>query len=465
MDENIYSETTVSKFMNKNLFFGDPVLKKYFEQDDLKKFRNRVNRVHSKESFEKMAYVVVTDAIRDIIYEVISELTVFLKPMGDIIISGGEAFNVYMDRKDKVITSDIDTKFAPRMKPDEKYFGKLQAVKLLLWNRLGVISKRINIRIRDRILSKKSKIGKFIGLRFDDTGPYVTRRYSLIKKRKQSNTNKPTKRNVFIDVELFALDLKIRWYSPEKKRIVPINLGGILDIAFMRPNEFGYEVIQTRKRGVTYRNQTTNKTIIDNRIYVAGKSFLIEDIYLMQKLGLRPEKREKDRQRMVKLARIITKKPIKSTEPMEKILKLVHKTPKTPAKKILRIKSVNIQKAKRVDPSKYTKYTTKPSKEKLSRQIVYGLDSSVNTVNIPGFKQSSGISRFNTNTLTWKPNTSHSYIKNEYDFRPNNTTQFNLPESVKMEETLYGFKPNRDKWVPKPILEKSAMIPFIGLKN
>ena len=465
MDENIYSETTVSKFMNKNLFFGDPVLKKYFEQDDLKKFRNRVNRVHSKESFEKMAYVVVTDAIRDIIYEVISELTVFLKPMGDIIISGGEAFNVYMDRKDKVITSDIDTKFAPRMKPDEKYFGKLQAVKLLLWNRLGVISKRINIRIRDRILSKKSKIGKFIGLRFDDTGPYVTRRYSLIKKRKQSNTNKPTKRNVFIDVELFALDLKIRWYSPEKKRIVPINLGGILDIAFMRPNEFGYEVIQTRKRGVTYRNQTTNKTIIDNRIYVAGKSFLIEDIYLMQKLGLRPEKREKDRQRMVKLARIITKKPIKSTEPMEKILKLVHKVPKTPAKKILRIKSVNIQKAKRVDPSKYAKYTTKPSKEKLSRQIVYGLDSSVNTVNIPGFKQSSGISRFNTNTLTWKPNTSHSYIKNEYDFRPNNTTQFNLPESVKMEETLYGFKPNRDKWVPKPILEKSAMIPFIGLKN
>jgi len=48
MDENIYSETAVSKFMNKNLFFGDPVLKKYYEQDELKKFRNRVNRIHSK---------------------------------------------------------------------------------------------------------------------------------------------------------------------------------------------------------------------------------------------------------------------------------------------------------------------------------------------------------------------------------------------------------------------------------
>jgi hypothetical protein len=37
--------------MNKNLFFGDPVLKKYYEQDELKKFRNRVNRLYSKESF------------------------------------------------------------------------------------------------------------------------------------------------------------------------------------------------------------------------------------------------------------------------------------------------------------------------------------------------------------------------------------------------------------------------------
>ena len=96
---------------------------------------------------------------------------------------------------------------------------------------------------------------------------------------------------------------------------------------------------------------------------------------------------------------------------------------------------------------------------------MYGLDSSVKTLNIPGFKQSSGTSRFNTNSLTWRPNTTHSYIKNEYDFRPNSTTSLNLPKNIKMEETLYGFKPNRDKWVPKPILEKSAMIPFIGLKN
>ena len=132
MDENLYSKPVINRFLNKNLFFNDPILKKYYEQDELQKFRNRVNRHHSKESFEKMVYAIVTDTIRDIIYEIISETTVFLKPVGDVIISGGEAFNVYMNQEDKIITSDIDVKFAPRMKPDEKYFGKLQAIKLLL---------------------------------------------------------------------------------------------------------------------------------------------------------------------------------------------------------------------------------------------------------------------------------------------------------------------------------------------
>ena len=183
----------------------------------------------------------------------------------------------------------------------------------------------------------------------------------------------------------------------------------------------------------------------------------------MHKLGLRPEKREKDRQRMLKLARIVTKKQINSSEPMDKILKLVHKTPKTPAKKIAYTKHVNMQRAKRVNPSKYVSYTTQPSKEKLSKQLVYGLDSSVNTINIEGFTRTHGTSRFNTNSLLWKPDTSRSYIRNEYNFRPTHPVE--LPKKIKMEETLYGFKPVRDKWVPKPILEKSAMIPFIGLKN
>ena len=37
MDGNIYSDAAISKFMDKNLFFNDSTLKKYYEQDDLKK--------------------------------------------------------------------------------------------------------------------------------------------------------------------------------------------------------------------------------------------------------------------------------------------------------------------------------------------------------------------------------------------------------------------------------------------
>ena len=86
----------------------------------------------------------------------------------------------------------------------------------------------------------------------------------------------------------------------------------------------------------------------------------------------------------------------------------------------------------------------------------------VSDINIEGFMPSHGTSRFNTDSLTWRPNTSRSYVKNEYNFRPTSTIE--LPKNIKMEETLYGFKPVRDKLVPKPLLEKSAMIPFIGLK-
>ena len=68
--------------------------------------------------------------------------------------------------------------------------------------------------------------------------------------------------------------------------------------------------------------------------------------------------------------------------------------------------------------------------------------------------------------MEWKKVNNLNYVRNETNFRPIKAKP--LPSNinnVKMEETLYGFKPVRDHWVPKPILEKSSMIPFIGLKK
>lgn len=468
MDEQIYSEAVVSKFINENLYFNDSKLKKYYERDlprDLGKFRNRVTTAHTQKSFEKVMYVFVTDSIRDIILDTIGEVTEYLKNTGDLIVSGGEAFNVYMDYKDRIVTSDIDAKFVPRIPMNEKYFGKLQAIKLLLWNKMGELAKRLNMRIKNRILKMRKihpKLFKYLGINFKTGGPYVKRRYNLIKKKKISVNNKPSKGDVFIDVELFALDLNIRYFSPKSGKIENSNIGGILDIPFMRPKEFGYEVALSKRRGLTYRDVITGKLINNKRIMVASKEFLIEDIYLMHKLKLRPEKKEKDRQRLVKLSQLFDKR-IKGSDSIDAVFKRIapkiskrSPIPKKPTK-------VSINKAMKVDPKKYKNYTTEPSREKLSKQIVHGLKPVVKNTNVEGYEKSSGNQRFNTKNLKWKKVKNNAYVKNEYPLRPENAKP--LPKNMNVSKTLYGHKPRRNAWVPKAILNKAAAIPFVGLKK
>ena len=468
MDDHIYSKSTIDKFLNENLFFKDEKLKKYYErnlQRDLGKFRAHAKSTHSDKTFEKIMYVLVTDSIRDIILSTLGELTQFLNPSGDLIVSGGEAFNLYVPLDDRIVTSDIDAKFVPRIPMNEKYFGKLQAIKLRLWNKLGELAKRLNLRIKKRVMAmqkKHSKLFKFLGIGFRGSGPYVTRRYTMIKKKKSGTGNAPNKGDVFIDVELFALDMNIRNFSPKTGKIEDANIGGILDIPFMRPNEFGYEVALTRKRGITYRDIVTGRLINDKRLYVASKEFLIEDIYLMQKLRLRPEKKEKDRQRLVRLAQLIDKK-ITASNSMEDVFKRISPKIRTKKRVPSRPTNVSLQKALKVDPQKYKNFTTKPSDEKLSKQFVYGLKPVVKNTNVEGYKKSSGNKRFNTKTLKWKNAKNISYVKNEYPLRPENAKP--LPKNLNVTKTLYGYNPKRNAWVPKELLNKAATIPFVGLKK
>ena len=469
MDEKSYSKNAIDGFMKENLFFKDAKFKKYFdrnEQRDLGKFRQRLHDKFSDKNLEKMVYVMVTDSIRDIILDTIGELTQQLKSSGDLIVSGGEAFNLYMDFNDRIITTDIDAKFVPYMKTNDKYFGKLQALKLLLWDMLGKYAKNLNARIKKRVMSfrdKYSKLFKFVGIGFSNSGPYVTRRYTLIKKKKSSITNKPSQNDVFIDVELFALDLNIRFFSPTTGRIKLETLGGILDIPFMRPNEFGYEVGQSKHRGIVYRNPVTGKMINNQKLFIASKEFLAEDIYLMQKLRLRPNKKVRDRLRLIKLGKIFDKR-VTSSDSMETVYKKIHsKLNPHKRKYISRHRDVNIKKAKKVDPRKYKKFTTEPSKERLSKQIVHGLKPVSNKNKIEGYNKTHGNKRFNLNTLKWKNVKNNAYVKNEFPLR---TTQAKtLPKNLNVTKTLYGHKPNRNKWVPKKVLNDASAIPFIGLKK
>jgi hypothetical protein len=202
---------------------------------------------------------------------------------------------------------------------------------------------------------------------------------------------------------------------------------------------------------------------INNNVMVASKEFLIEDIYLMHKLKLRPEKKEKDRQRLLKLSKIFVK-TVKAGDSIDTIFQKVRPKLSNGTKSILKHKNPNLKKARRVNPQKYSQFTTTPTKERLSKQIVHGINPTVPDVDITGFESSSGNQRFNMDTFKWKKNNSMEYIKNEFSLRP--TRPMPLPEKLNTQETLlYGFKPRRDGWVPKPLLKRAAEIPFVGLKN
>ncbi|QIG59893.1 hypothetical protein [Dishui Lake phycodnavirus 4] len=457
MDTNLYSKDTIHGYRDENLFFKDKILQKYFEENKPMAFRKRLATHFKTKDLEPMIYAFVTDSIRDIVYEIIGKLNKTFKKAGDLILSGGDAVNYYLLLDERIITLDIDTKFIPRMNLDTRFFGKLQAIKLLFWNELGKIAKTYSSKIKQR-LEQKSKLCQFLGISFDSQGPYVTRRYTIKRKTKESKTEKPSLEDILIDVEIFALDLKLKYFSPKDGKVMPFNLGGILDIAFMRPNEFGYEIAEAQSiSGLIYRNNK-GKLIQNPNIFVAKRRFLIEDIFLMHKLGLRPHKKKKDKQRIVKL--MATYPELKSIKPgsIESIFVKYEKSPvaKTKKHKIILDGKVNIQSAAKVNPLKYEKYTTEPSTIKLKR-LSHASQQKTN-----GFKLTKSEYRFDINKKVWVINKSKSYIKNEYKYRLNtNSKKYNVPQTTE----LYGFKKSRNIWVPKKVIESAAMIPFVGLKK
>lgn len=304
------------------------------------------------------------------------------------------------------------------------------------------------------------------GISLPKSTPVVTRRYSLIRKKKQSpnKVSAVTPENVLIDVELFTLDLKIRYFSTQDNKISLRNLGGILDIALMRPGELGYDVAFDRVRGYVNINHKYNPNII-----IASKRFLLEDLYLMQSLGLRPEKKEKDRKRMYTFAtKILGLKDVKSSDTIYDIfLKSVKVLPmKTRTKQVVKdLPNKLLKKAEGVNPYNYQNRTTQPLKSKVIGQFLVGFKGP-RGLTIKGIKETSGPFRFDVTKERWVRNNSPYYVKNEYNYRPNNKFKSNINvNSLKPTNILYGYNPQRNYKMSEKIIQAASMIPLIGLKN
>ena len=106
MDTSFYSDQAIRTFIRKTLCQSDSKLFNHYVNGRVTKFRERLSRKFTSErqdNIEQVVYACITDSIRDIILETVGFLTDKLHPYGDLIVTGGEAFNMYFDKNSSVL--------------------------------------------------------------------------------------------------------------------------------------------------------------------------------------------------------------------------------------------------------------------------------------------------------------------------------------------------------------------------
>ena len=431
MEYSSYSEATFEKFIIKNVCQDDKTLVRYLKENNKAAFRNRLAKFpQAEKKIQKVVLSMFTEALRDVILSQISILTKRMSPLGFLVVGGGMAINKYLPFAQKDIVSDIDTKFVPSVmgiSPNSaKYFGYIQMAKVMMRYYLGLISQRMSHsrKVMNKIEKiKNTRIGNFLGISWKN--PTFTRRYTLIPKFKSSRGTKVSQGNVLIDVEVMALDVQgVRYFSPKAGKIMNGPVGGILDIAYMRRGEIGGKVLKSITRGIGYHKN----------LYIAGRDFIMEDIYMMKSLRLRPDKIKKDRERLEKFAKYVYGANVNKSDSNFNIYKKTLSSKKSSyITQRTRVTASMMQNIQKLSPFRFQKYTTSPTKEQINR---------TSTMRNAGY-------RFNTHTLRWIKDRSKYYIKRE--------------KSAKIK--LYGHNPSRDSWIPRKILLFSSFIPSVGFKE
>ena len=113
MDTKVYSQETIDNYIISTVCLNDKTLYNYFTEGKVKEFRLRLRRKTDQKALSKIALTLCTDIWRPRIYKIIKRMQTNMKPYGNLIVSGGEAFNLYLPKANRVITGDIDTKFVP----------------------------------------------------------------------------------------------------------------------------------------------------------------------------------------------------------------------------------------------------------------------------------------------------------------------------------------------------------------
>lgn len=441
MDCKSYTDEVIAKFVSKYVCQNDNLLKKYLIAGDVKNFQKRLTTHRdADENIKKVVLTMFVNALESDILNIVSNLSLKMKKHGFMVLSGGAAINKYLPFDKHGTVNDIDFKFVPVYKDipytNPKYFGYIQITKVHMWNELGKLVKSMSFNKQLFKIIKKiqeTNVGKCLGITINRNVPMFKRRYGYIMKKKQSNTREVLPGNVLQDVELMTIDVSgVKFFMPSVKAIRSVNLGGMVDIAILRQGEIGAKILRNTTQG--YKSFP--------HMLVAGKKFIFDDVYLLRKLKLRPNKLQKDRERFVKFAQITANTRISEANSNDEIYRRANNKMWNYDRKLFqkeKITKKNISRISKLNSKKYTKYTVPLSRGK------------INKVTNPRANKSAKY-RFNMNKKEWKINKNKKAIKAE--------TAKNLTRPV-----LRGYNPRRNRWIPKKIILQAKSIPFVAFKD
>lgn len=453
---------------------GNKTLIELYKTSTPPEFRKKIT---SQDNIDRAVRVYITTCIREVVLHVIGILTRYMKPMGDMIIAGTDAFNMYLPDNLKIATTDIDTKFVPEFVIDRKlissrsqrYFEYLQITKIVLWNFIGKLCPKIDkLIVRAMKTNQDTRFERVVGLSLSKL-PMTSRRYTHIPKRRKNFTRAtPNEDNVLVDIELFAIDMKMSYINIKngKKESNPFN--GILDIAFMRRNEFGWDVIKDKKYGIRYKHPVSGKSMQDKKMMIASPRFLLEDVHDIINLGIRKKKLEKDKVKFIKFVKHVV--GIKSDSVDVKLLfkKAMQKLPastkhdKRPQFDYHKYRKI----ALKYEPFSMENYTSQTTNGQAAmRKYFIGLNAP-GGLNSKNFRRTGGNSRFNINSRKWVTNSNIRYIKNESKYRPTTTYEKKMIfKNKNIKPTLINYNPSRNYKMNKNLVHIATFIPLEGLRE
>lgn len=340
----------------------------YLEMLEDKVKNGDINVENVQKSIHNIILSSITNVLRPHIYSVIDQLNTMMKPFGQFIISGGEAFNINVPREQRKVTPDIDTKFIPFFHrdvdelTDDVYLAFMMKAHEFFWfEAMETVLNNLNdpayyTNLYYNVLKPLEACLEFTVFNTRFLHPSVIQERKPFQKRLSimpKNTDVDAG-SVFFDINLFAIDMVLEGYTYPIKTMSGDQvvtsaelvdnganiITGLLDLPFMRPGEFGYDIgepgnnikvsVTTKidDREILGTCLEVGKTIDPENLPIyqgvmryASARFLSEDIDAMLSLNLRKDKSNKDYYRQNRLAegyRI----PTLPEGPVEKIPKL-----------------------------------------------------------------------------------------------------------------------------------------------